>query len=88
MEIFEAVTTFMGQFVGTAMGVSLLLMLITRFVPNEKLYQWGYNIGATISSWGLIRAGKGWESIEDFLINSFGKLFEGIRDGLDSDDPN
>lgn len=71
-------TLTLGLFLG------LITSLIARFVPNEKLFSWGVKIGQLLNGFGTSKIGSiAWEKIEDFLINSIGEFFRGIKSGLD-----
>ena len=68
-------------------GVSLVLLILARMVPNEKLGAWGEALGKLLSAFGTKKLSKStWEKVEDFLENSLTVFFAGLRKGLDSDD--
>lgn len=71
---------------GAAAAATILLTLAAKFLPNEKVYMWGYELGRSLTTFGTDKAGYAWEKIEDFLTNSVGIFFNGVRDGLNSDD--
>ena len=62
-------------------------VLVTRWIPNTKLYAWGLKSGQFLNSFGKARMGSiTWEKLEDFLVNSIGEYLRGIKIGLDSDE--
>jgi phage-related tail protein len=68
-------------------GVSFLLLIVARLVPNDKLKALGVSAGKAISAFGGKKMGpKVWEKVEDFLENSVKVFLEGVKEGLDSDD--
>jgi hypothetical protein len=70
---------------GTVIG--LILTLIARFIPNEKLYAWGLMSGRFFNVLGTTKIGApAWERLEDFLVNSVGEYLRGMKDGLDESD--
>lgn len=66
--------------------VVILVTALARFLPNDKLYMWGFDLGKSMTSFGTKKVGYAWEKLEDFLINSLGVFLDGFRDGLNSDD--
>ena len=72
--------------IGTIIGVGITV--VAKFLPNPKVYKFGYNIGVALTSFGTSKIGKAWEKIEDFLTNSLGIFFTGMKDGLNSDEEN
>lgn len=70
-------------------AVSLGLTLLAKFLPNEKVYSVGFSIGSWMNGFGTSKIGRSaWEKIENFLINSAGQFFGGMRDGLnEGEDP-
>lgn len=66
--------------------LSFVLLIVGKMLPNEKVFGFGFKLGKTISSIGILKAGDNWEKFEDFLINSGGQFFSGIKNGLNSDD--
>jgi hypothetical protein len=78
----EIITNIFG---GTAAAI-VLVSVLTRFLPNEKLYMWGYEWGLSLSTFATGKIGYAWNKIEDFICNSIGILFNGFRDGLNADD--
>lgn len=65
---------------------SIILLIISKQLPNEKIAQFGFKIGTFLTTFGGLKMGKTWEKIEDFLINSVGVFMEGIKAGLNSDE--
>ena len=66
--------------------ISIALLVISKQLPNEKIQSFGFKLGSIITTFGGLKMGKAWEKIEDFLINSVGVFFEGIKAGLNSDE--
>ena len=75
------------EIVTYVIGIAFLFGIVGRFLPNEKLYNWGFALGKTVGGFGFLKMGDGWEKVESFLINSFGQFFNGVKDGLNNDDP-
>lgn len=70
---------------GTVIG--LVLTLIARLIPNEKLYAWGLMAGRFFNVLGTTKIGApAWEKLEHFLVNSVGEYLRGMKDGLEEDD--
>jgi len=68
-------------------GAGVVVLILARILPNEKLEKWGYAIGAFVSGYLSGKLGKVfWEKIEDFLQNSAGVFLRAIKRGLNSDD--
>jgi hypothetical protein len=68
---------------GWAAIVGLIITIISRFIPNEKLEAFGLKAGKKISTFGRNKLGvKVWEKIEDFFVESFGAFLEGLHTGL------
>jgi len=65
--------------------VSIAMMALTRFIPNEKLYNITYKLGKSLTLFGTLKLGKPWQKFEDFIINSIGSLYNGFSDGLSHD---
>lgn len=86
MEIIHTILPYISQFLGGTVAIGIVLAVVARVIPNEKLYAWGYKLGVMGGAFGSLKVGRGWNAIEGFLINSLGELFRGIKDGLTSDD--
>ena len=70
--------------VGVGSVAGIVLMILSKFIPNNKLYAFGYKLGDSANTFGTARMGTVvWEKIEDFLINSVGVMLSGFKDGLD-----
>lgn len=68
-------------------GASFLMLFLTRLIPNDKLYLACVNIGKFLTGYGRSRMGrKFWEKLEDYIENSIGICWDGLRAGLNSDD--
>ena len=78
----------LGSILSIGAIITVVISLIAKFLPNEKVYNLGYKAGLALTVFGTIKAGTAWEKIEDFLLNSFGQFFAGFRVGLNSDDEN
>lgn len=63
--------------------VGLVLTVLAKVLPNEKVYDMGIKVGQFLNSFGHAKIGEQWESVEDFFINSLGQFFKGIKIGLD-----
>lgn len=82
MEMLNIMTNTLGA----AAGITILITILTRFLPNDKLYMWGYDFGLMLSTFASKKIGYAWNKFEDFICNSIGVLFNGFRDGLNADD--
>ena len=68
-------------------GAGLIILIIGRLVPNKNLAKWGEGIGVSISTTLGKKWGKGfYEPLENFIQNSAGVFFGGLKRGLDKDD--
>jgi hypothetical protein len=68
-------------------GLTLVVTILARFLPNEKIYNFGYVLGIALSKIGQARLGvAATRKIELFLENSLRQITYGFCDGLDSDD--
>lgn len=77
----------LSNIVLTGAGASFLLLILARLLPNDQVRAFGYKLGQAATAFGVHKLGKAfWEKIEDFLENSSTQFFEGLREGLDSDD--
>lgn len=81
----EILRTIMDLISG-GVALSIILTGIARIVPNSKLHQWGEGLGVSLNAIGKGKMGASWEKIEDFLINSIGVFFSGIKEGLELDE--
>ena len=71
----------------SASGASIVLMVLARLVPNDRLLAWCRAAGAALSGFGRGRLGRGfWEQIESFVENSIAVAWQGFREGLNRDD--
>jgi len=72
----------------TGAGIGIIIGLIKRFVPIEKLGDRVENFGNFISTTGGIRFGKAfWQGCENFIIEWVDYLFYRFKRGLRSDNP-
>jgi len=68
-------------------GVTFLLFIAARLLPNERVKAMGVTAGKAVSAFGAGKLGKVfYEKIEDFIQNSSAVFFAGMKEGLDSDD--
>ena len=68
-------------------GVTFLLFVVARILPNEKIKAAGVRVGRGLSLFGVGKLGKAlWEKVEDFLENSSTVFLDGVKEGLDADD--
>lgn len=71
----------------TTSGAALVIALITRLIPNDKLDKICYGAGVALSAIGCKKLGIAfWESIESFMENSIGVCISGFLRGLNADD--
>ncbi len=75
--------SIIGEIIGVGSIISIVLMVIAKLLPNDKLRVYGVSVGSAVDLFGRARLGKSWEKLEDFLVNSVGVFLEGFRDGLD-----
>lgn len=85
-DVLQHLWPIITNVVASGVGVSILLALIARLVPNEKLYAFGFGLGQSLSRIAVLRFGMAWEKVEDFLVNSIGVVLSGTKAGLNSDD--
>lgn len=63
--------------------ISLVITIISRFIPNDKLYSIGLKFGKTITTFCSNKLGCAvWDKIEVFLIEAFRFFLLGLHDGL------
>ena len=68
-------------------GASFALLFLARLLPNELVHAVSVKIGRIMTGFGRMQLGKAfWEKIEDFMENSIGVFWNGVREGLNSDD--
>ena len=68
-------------------GASFLLLFLARLLPNDLVHSVSVKIGRIMTGFGRMRLGKAfWEKIEDFIENSIAVFWNGVREGLNSDD--
>lgn len=75
-----------SNILSVGVAISLGLLILAKVLPNEKVYAFGFKIGSWLSTFGALRCGAAWDKIEDFMINSGGQFFKGLKDGLKSDE--
>lgn len=68
------------------LAASVILLVLAKLLPNEKVYSFGYKLGLALTVFGSAKVGRGWGKLEDFFINSGGQFFGGLKQGLNSDD--
>jgi hypothetical protein len=70
---------------GTALGI--VLTILVRVIPNEKIFSWGVATGKFLDGIGTIKMGSlAWNKIEHFLVNSIGEYLRGVKSGLGDDE--
>lgn len=80
-------TALVSKMILTAFGAGIVVAILARLFPNEKLRAMGRAAGKTLSAFGCRKLGRGfWERVENFLENSFTVLADGFKEGLDEDD--
>ncbi len=80
-------SAMIGNIVLSGAGAGLVLVVLARLLPNEKLERWGFAAGQAVTTLGAGRLGRAfWEKIESFLENSTGVFLAAMKRGLDSDD--
>ncbi len=68
-------------------GISFLLLILSRMVPNDKLKSASIKAGRIISKTGSSRLGKKfWEGLENYIENSMSVIFSGLKEGWNEDD--
>jgi hypothetical protein len=78
---------FLSDLIASSAIITIILAVIAKLLPNEKVYQIGFSIGSAATKFGAARFGHNtWNKVEDFLVNSFGVFFEGLGYGLNSDE--
>ena len=78
---------FITNALSSLAAITIILGVVAKLLPNEKLQSWGFGLGAAITRTASSKLGKAsWEKIEDFFVNSFGVFLGGLKGGLNSDD--
>jgi len=68
-------------------GASMLVIILARLIPNDKLHAVSIKLGRLLSTVGRSHLGCAfWEKIEDFFEKSFSVFWRGFRQGLNADD--
>ena len=71
----------------SGVGLSFILLLFSRLIPNGALKKSGIKAGRILSKTGRSRLGKKfWEGLENYIENSLGVLFSGLKEGWNEDD--
>ena len=79
----------MNNLLLTGAGATFLIFVITKIIPNEKIYAAGKGIGVTITAAGRRALGKEFYEKLEYQILSFGGYFvKGMADGLQEDKDN
>lgn len=86
MHYLSELWPLISNMIASGVGASIVLAIIARLIPNDKLYSFGFRLGQTLSRIAVLRFGAAWETVEDFALNSIGKILYGFRAGLQSDD--
>ncbi len=72
--------------IGLILGFIIPLLFAT-FLPNDKVYNFGFKIGQKLSSKGKSVLGSTWEdAVENNLTGTIVAAANGLKDGADSDD--
>lgn len=80
-------STLVVKLLASGAGVTFLLFVVARVMPNDKLRMHGVRVGRFISMFGAGKIGKSlWEKVEDFLESSSTVFLDGVKEGLDADD--
>lgn len=78
---------FLTTLISSAAVVSLVLTIMAKLLPNDRLRRYGVNLGKVITGFGSSKLGKRtWEDLENFFTDSLGVFFSGVKVGLNSDD--
>ena len=72
-----------GEIIGVGSIIGIVLMVIAKLLPNDKLHSIGVSVGNTIDTFGRSKLGGSWEKLEDFVVNSAGVFLIGFKVGLD-----
>lgn len=88
MDTLKDLWPILSNILASGIGASIVLAVIARMIPNDKLYAFGFGLGQSLSRMAVLRFGMAWEKIEDFAVNSFGMILSGLKSGLNSDDQN
>lgn len=84
---WAAILNVVKDVISIGAGVTVAITILARFLPNEKVYNFGYALGLALSKLGQSRLGKETtRKIELFLENSLRQITAGFCDGLDFDD--
>ena len=68
-------------------GLSIVLTILARVLPNAKIYGFGWSIGTFLTTLGHTKLGNATaDKVEEFLENSFVQFSAGFVDGLNSDE--
>jgi hypothetical protein len=85
--ILAGISPLITDVVLTTSGASLIILLLTKWIPNDKLTLWFNGFGRVISSFGRSKFGIiFWEKIEDFLEDSVYVCGRAFLKGLEEDD--
>jgi len=81
----EWLSPIIPGFIG-AVGIPLVLYLISLLLPRKRTFDWGYKLGCFLTRLGQKKIGARWERIEDRVKSTVADFVEGVYKGLDSDD--
>jgi hypothetical protein len=76
------------QIISIGGAISVGITILTRILPNDKVYMMGWGVGVALTKFGKGKTAGAWESIETFFTESLNYLFCGLKDGMNSDDGN
>jgi len=79
----EAVLELLKSLLGEWWAWTILAFFIAKFVPDETLGNWGYNIGRWITLNGNKFLKFIWAKLEEWLLHSiFGVFIAKIKEGV------
>lgn len=75
-----------GDIISWAAIATIAIQFIMRILPNDKIWDFGFSIGKTVTTWGSTKFGVVYTKVEEYFQESFGIFFSGVSSGLNSDD--
>ncbi len=71
----------------SGVGLSFIRRVFCRLIRKDALKKSGIKAGRILSKTGRSRLGKKfWEGLENFIENSLGVVFSGLKEGWNEDD--
>jgi hypothetical protein len=67
-------------------GINIACKLIDKYLPDEKLREWGRPLAVGATEFMVAKLGKNWNKLEDKLQYKLGVFLKEANTGLDSDD--